>query len=31
MTLSHDRTNNFDALRLLGAILVLIGHSYPLH
>jgi peptidoglycan/LPS O-acetylase OafA/YrhL len=28
---SHDRSNNFDAIRLLGAILVLVGHAYPLH
>lgn len=28
---SHDRENNFDAIRILGAFLVLVGHAYPLH
>lgn len=31
LNLSHDRANNFDALRLLGALMVLIGHAFPLH
>jgi peptidoglycan/LPS O-acetylase OafA/YrhL len=33
MTLSASahRANNFDAFRLLGAFLVLVGHAYPLH
>lgn len=28
---THDRLNNFDGIRLLGAMLVLVGHAYPLH
>jgi peptidoglycan/LPS O-acetylase OafA/YrhL len=31
VAVTHDRTNNFDAIRLLGALLVLVGHAYPLH
>jgi len=31
MNLAHDRVNNFDAMRLFGAVLVLVGHAYPLH
>lgn len=31
MNLAHDRINNFDAVRLFGAVLVLVGHAYPLH
>ena len=30
-SIDHDRRNNFDAVRLLGALLVLVGHAYPLH
>lgn len=30
MNIQHDRVNNFDAIRLLGAILVLVGHGYVL-
>jgi peptidoglycan/LPS O-acetylase OafA/YrhL len=31
VSIGHDRRNNFDAVRLLGALLVLVGHAYPLH
>jgi peptidoglycan/LPS O-acetylase OafA/YrhL len=31
VNLAHDRVNNFDAIRLFGAVLVLVGHAYPLH
>ena len=31
MSIEHDRVNNFDALRLVGAVLVLLGHAYPLN
>lgn len=31
MNVKHDRINNFDAIRLLGAVLVLVGHAFPLH
>jgi peptidoglycan/LPS O-acetylase OafA/YrhL len=30
VNVQHDRVNNFDAIRLLGAVLVLVGHAYPL-
>jgi len=26
----RDRSNNFDAIRLLGAVMVLVGHTYPI-
>jgi peptidoglycan/LPS O-acetylase OafA/YrhL len=31
VAVTHDRANNFDAIRLLGAVLVLVGHAYPIH
>lgn len=31
VNVAHDRINNFDAIRLLGAVLVLVGHAFPLH
>lgn len=31
MSLGIHRANNFDAIRLAGAVFVLVGHSYPLH
>ena len=31
MNVKHDRVNNFDAIRLLGATLVLVGHAFPMH